>query len=305
MDPKRIVALVVGASVMVLIFSALLVPIINDATTTTHTFTNNGYYKMSEVGEDAISISWDHTAPTELTVNDETVDLSAVPTNKLTTVVVTDMTIIRYAPVSSGTLIQVYSDSGYFDAGVTAGTDMEITIEAGTLTATNGTTTISKTITSGYYASNDGMWIMKLDGSPAYVHKDDSIIVLAGSTKVGTPNVGVYADGTINDGLDITTVQLDSVVRTPTYGDPTFNYSDVAGYIDLVSLSNCQFTITLDDTTVNATYSYFLVPVEVTAEMAVHPDDATRALLSAIPIIAMIGIVLAVVGVAIVGRNDY
>lgn len=301
MDTKELTAILVVAMVGCVIVAGF-VPVVGESVSDSTTFNNAGYYRMAEVENEPITMFWDHANPDKLTVNDDIIDLSTVPTNKVVTVLVTDKTIVRYAPISSDTLFQVYSDSGYLGAGVNAGTDMTITIENGTLTAFNGTTTYTKTISNGYYANNTGNWIMKYDGETAFIHDSDSIIVLAGNTKVGDVNIGIYAQGNITDGLDIETVQTDSVLRTPTYGEVTFNYTAVGGYLDLVKLSNCQFTVTLDDTTVNATYSYFLVPYEVTAEKAIHADDNTASIISMLPFILIMGIVLMFVGVVIVRR---
>lgn len=300
---NKLIPLVITLVVGIILAGSVLMPVLNDATKTEVTYTNEGYYRMAEIGDESISIVWDHTEPTQLTVNDEVVDLSKVPKNTVTTILVTDQTIVRYAPITSDTLVQIYSSTGYVGAGVNAGTDMEITIEDTTLTAFNGTTTVTKTIAGGYYVSNDGKWIMKANGTDAFIHKDDSIIVLAGNTTVGSVAVGVYANGTINDGLDIDTVQTDSVVRTPTYGDVTFTYTDVSGAIDLVKLSDCKFTITLDDTTVNATYSYFLVPYEVTAELSQHLTPGQIALMGAIPVLVIVALLVVAVGV-VARRND-
>lgn len=305
MESKNLLTLAITLTVGIILAGSLLMPVINDATTTERTFTNDGYYRMAEIGDEAITIAWDHTEPKQITVNDDVVDLSKVPTNKVVTITVTDKTIIRYAPISSDTLIQVYSSSGYYGAGVTAGTDMTITIEEGTLTADNGSgATISKTITNGYYASNDGKWTMKTDGESAFIHKDDSVIILAGNTTVGGATIGVYGNGTINDGLSIETVPTDSVSRVVTYGDVTFNYTDVSDYLDLVKLSNCQFDITYNDTTASATYSYFLVPYEVTAELSQHLSSGEIAIMNALPLLIITALVVMAAGALFLKRDD-
>lgn len=296
MDTGKFVGLLVFALVGALVVMAF-VPIIQDTTSATDTFENEGYYRMSEIGDSEVTLTWDHTSPKQIVVNGDIVSLSEVPTNKIVTIAVTDQTIIRYAPLTTNTLIQIYSSSGYYGAGVNDGTDMTITIEEGTLTADNGSgTTVTKTITSGYYVSNDGVWIMKTDGESAFIHKDDSVIVLAGNTSVGDVKIGVYANGTINDGLSFETFPVDGSTHVVTYGDVTFNYTDVTGYIDLVKLSNCQFDITCDDTTATVTYSYFLVPYEVTSEKTIHPDDTLSTVINLLPLIAVIGLFMFLVG---------
>lgn len=305
MEKMNALTLIITLVVGVILTGALLGPVISDATKTEVTYTNEGYYRMAEIGDESISIVWDHTEPKQITVNDEVVDLIKVPTNKVVTIAVTDETIIRYAPVTSNTLIQVYSSAGYYGAGVNDGTDMTITIGEGTLTADNGSgTTVTKTITSGYYASNNGKWIMKTDGETAFIHKDDSVVVLAGNTNVGDVTIGVYANGTINDGLSFETFPVDGEAHVVTYGDVTFNYTDVTGYIDLVKLSNCQFDITCDDTTATATYSYFLVPYEVTAELSQHLTPGQISLVGAIPVMVIVALLMAAVGAIALRRAD-
>lgn len=307
MDPKRIVMLVVGASVMVLIFSAILVPIINDATTTEKEFVNDGYFKMSEITDDTnTTIVWNYTEPTKLNINGEAINVD-IPIGLRVSIVGADSTIIRYFhPTADNWGIQMYSSAGYVQGSVSDSTNITVSINNMTISADNGNSTKSIGITQGYAIDPNGLWIMKDTNAPAYIHKNDSVMILAGITNIaGAGDTGVYAEGTINDGLEFTYVPTSSSTPTVTFGEVTFNYSDVSGYNDLVSLSSCVFDITNNGTTGTATYSYFIVPATVTAEITIHADDATRALLNAIPIIAMIGIVLAVVGLAFAGRNDY
>lgn len=306
MDPKRIVALVVGASVMVLIFSALLVPIINDATTTEKTFENVGLYHMTEYDTTAeLTITWDHTDPNVLTINDEEVDL---PTSQLTvdcTVIGCDEFLIRY---NGGTnaYIQYYAAdyTGTIVANVSSEKDMTISIASGSATITNGTLTDDVSYSGSIYVcSKDGNLVMSPYTDTAYV-LGDSDIYATGRSYVLSTNFTTVLTGTIEDGM---TAEYwpEASVSSWTFSDITTNAEEVSGYNDLYKLTS--FTWTADDgnATATITYSQVIVPAEVTAELTVHPDSATNALLSAIPIIAMIGIVLAVVGVAIVGRNDY
>ena len=117
------------------------------------------------------------------------------------------------------------------------GTDFAITIDGFSLSYTFGDNTYTNTVTEGYVISpNSGDFIMKKPNVNAYVKPDDSIICLAGVTNVGGADVTIYAPGTIDDGL---TFSVLAGVAGATYsiGDPTFNYTNVDGYLDLESLS--------------------------------------------------------------------
>ena len=306
MDPKRIVALVVGASVMVLIFSALLVPIINDATTTEKTFTNDGYFKMTKYEEDTdITIEWDYTDPTKVVVNGETQTLS---NNVSVTIAFVENAGIRVYSNQVG--MQMLTPQGTMAADVGESENMTIVFSNGTVTATipkegADDLTMSTTYTAPIYCiSSDGNYVMKKSNESAYMLKDTEFIGLGVTTITGAGSKVILVKGTIEDGATATIVTTSGTAATLT--DPVLTSASVAGYVDLYQLDKITFKGQVAGSAdTNITYSYFVVPAEVTAELSVHPDSATNALLSAIPIIAMIGIVLAVVGVAIVGRNDY
>lgn len=303
MDPKRIVALVVGASVMVLIFSAILVPIINDATETEHTFVNDGYMRYTSIestAENEITIEWDHSAADILTIGEETIDLTVF--DRETSILFGDNWSLRL--LASGDFQYIgNSNSDYIFVSKSGTDDLNITLDAGDVTLVSGTTTKTNTYTTAYYPDNEGTMIMKKANESAYLLKDSSIISANGITNVPGGSVGIRFTGTINDGFDFTYYRN---AGGWSENNVVAHYEEITKYTDLVKLSNITFDLVPESgTEVGATYSYFLIPYEVTANVAVTPDDGTRALLSAIPIIVMIGVVLAVVGVAIVGRNDY
>ena len=309
MDPKRIVALVVGASVMVLIFSALLVPIINDATTTEKTLTNDGLFRLTKYDADAeITATWDYTKPNQITVNETDVALP-LSAAYLMSISGNDGFFLRYGALTSGQYgIQLYDSTSTLlrlQASTTGSSSMTIAISNGTASFTVGDTTIDETINdSFFFVDSNGSFVMKKATDTAYV-KSDSEFYGIGRTTINTSGAqtvdNLYINGTIDDGITVSSM----TGMNATYSDGAITSTSVSGYVDTYALSGFTFVITYDSATTNASYTQIIVPYEVTAELSVHPDSATNALLSAIPIIAMIGIVLAVVGVAIVGRNDY
>lgn len=298
MDNKYI-GLIIGLVVGVLMIGSLLVPTINDASTTEKTFINEGYYNMTEISEDTdVTIVWDHTKPTSFFVNDVEYSIS-VPPGKLVSIVGTDSMIVRYVSSSDGAAnrVQAYSAQGFVQAAVTSNTDMTIEITSDAVTVTVGTTVKTVSITTGYYIDPNGTWAMKKSDETAYIHTSDSVMIFAGITNMGVDvgDVGVYGVGTIDDGMDIDSVPTNATPPTATFGDVTFSYNAVDGFNDLVLLSDCTFDITVSgtpDTTVTATYSYFIVPVEVTAELTDHLSTGEIAMIAVIPVLMIASLLI-------------
>ena len=311
MEKMNALTLIITLVVGVILTGALLGPVISDATKTTETFENDGYFTMSEINADTdITITWDHTKPTVFTVDDTDYEIN-VPVNRLVSIVGTDSMIIRYVSSTDGSTnrVQAYSSQGFIQAGVSTGTDMVIELTNDTITVTVGTTVKTISITEGYYIDPDGSWVMKKSDETAYIHKNDSVMIFAGITNMGEGNgdVGVYGVGTINDGMGLDVVPTSNSTPTVTFGDVTFNYNAVNGYNDLVSLSDCNFDITLSgtpDTTVSATYSYFIVPAQVTAELSHHLTPGQISLMGAIPVMVIVALLMAAVGAIALRRAD-
>lgn len=298
MDPKRIVALVVGASVMVLIFSALLVPIINDATTTEKTFKNEGLWRMKEIENGDI---WTRTTETGWSFGDE-----AITATGGSNVLLGDDWCIR-AVGHMRSSATVNASTNLNNATVTAGEEL--------IVASKTDTTWTRNLNyPGYGVDPNGAYTMSAFEGSAYLN-GDSIIYGSGVSEVDSVQIFVHVTGTVDDGVTFTVTQSSgsNAISDVTITNTTVNYTAVSGYDDLYNVTgvtcDISFTATIDDVATQKTgtiaFSSYVIPYEVTAELTVHPDSATNALISAIPIIAMIGIVLAVVGVAIVGRNDY
>lgn len=297
--PVLVVALVIG---IVLVTSAV-VPLASDYSEA-KTFTNEGYFRMTELTEDTdVTISWDGSKPTTFNINGVDVVVNA-PINKTYSIVGSDAMIIRYVTAGGdNNRIQAYSSAGFIQSSTPPTGIMTITISGFTITVDNGTTTKTMTATQGYYIDPNGTSIMKDADKPAYVLKDTSIMILAGITNIsGSGDTGVYAEGTIEDGLNFTYVPTSAATPTVTFGDVTFNYSEVAGYIDLVSLNNCTFDITNGSNTGNANYSYFIVPYEVSAD----PDNpvAYKNLVKVVPLMAFIMLVVAAAGMVYLKNKD-
>ena len=298
---NKLITLVITLVVGVILAGSLLVPVLNDVTTTEKTFTNVGYFNVQEYSGDNIeySASWDHTEPAQFTVNDEAIPITYTE-NVNTSIVLDGNFFLRYFPNTGVTLY--YGSQAIVEANTTNGYDMTLTYSDGTLTITNGTATREITVETFYSIANDGPFVMKKGNVNAYM-TEDSIIYGSGRTNVGTDVVGTLVSGTVDD-VDVTIWRGDATPR-----DIVINATEVIGYIGLYSFDNVEFWVddTKEDnptTTAKITYSYVVVPAEVTAELSQHLSSGQNALLNAIPILVIVALVLAAVGMVYVSRND-
>ena len=300
MEPKRMIELTVGIVVGLVVFSAILMPVVNNATTTEHTFTNEGYFKVQEYSGDNIeySASWDHTEPAQFTVNDEAIPITYTD-NVNTSIVLDGNFFLRYFPNTGVTLY--YGSQAIVEANVTNGFDMTLSYSEGTLTITNGTATREITVDTFYSIANDGPFVMKKGNVKAYM-TEDSIIYGSGRTNVGTDVVGTLVSGTVDD-VDVTIWRGEATPR-----DIVINATEVSGYIDLYSFDSVEFWVddTKEDnptTTAKITYSYVVVPAEVTAELSSHLDANEIQMIKVIPILIIAGLILGIVGVVLSRRE--
>ena len=316
---NKLIQYCVMAAVGVLVFSALLIPLVNEATATNTTFTNDGYYTMDKLDTDTnATIEWSKDSLNILTVNGVDIDMSEfVGVNRTSfTIIGSDYLVIRYEKTSDVVAgVQLYGTNGAYlsfhsNTAADAGDKLTISISEGTITCTtNGTTPLNRSYTitdEGYIINPNGTGIfavMKYADTPAYV-LEDSDIKLIGVSVAGGPNaIVLYGAGTIAGGMEISTVYKPESITAVSYSNITATDSAVNGYNGLYSLDKYEFTINYDNSTYNATYSYFIVPVEVTADKTVTADDSTRAVMGIIPVIVIVGLIAGIVGIVAVRRG--
>lgn len=304
MDNKligTIMAVVVG----VITIGSLLVPVIEDTTATTGDLENDGYFHMTkyDTTED-VTIEWDHENPTVITVNGT--DYSPnTPTNKWVSLAIGDDWYFRYADGSSIQYIQMtYGGIEYISASTSAATDITVVCSEGTATATiytDGTAGTTKTAeyTELYVISGDtGDYVMKDSDESVYMASDSEFVAL-GSTALGSGRCVLRIDGTIEDGATVTVIG--SSYDDTTTSDITVNTTDLDEYIGY-SLSTITFTVNANDTDYDATYSYFIVPSEVTLELREHMGEEAINLIEVLPVLLIVGLFVVTVG-AIYFRN--
>lgn len=310
MEPKKMIELTVGIVVGLVVFSAILMPVVNNATVTEKTFSNEGYYNMEQLGEDAsYKLFWDHAAPNQVTINDtDVIPLNATPYQALTILGSNEFS-MRFLNEPTNPRIQLYGGNNwsFTSASVNSAVDITAVLEDGTLTiTTNAETPYSESHdvpTDLYGVYKGGSFVMKKTNDTAYVLGDTSVIVLCGLTIGNGLEATVYADGTVNDGLTYTLIRPTQQADTAVFDNEVITASDVPGYIGLKALEKVQFSITLTGGTVESTYTYFLVPAKVTAELSQHLDGDEIQLIKTIPILIIAGLIVGIAAVVVSRRE--
>ncbi len=308
---NKLIQYAVMVAVGVLLFASLLVPMINEATATTDTLKNTGYYTMDKVESDAeFILTWDYTEPNKIDIDGVKIDLTnaGLTPGKSYTVFGSDNFVIR---LTWGGLpyCQCFTPAAFYQASITTNSVFTATVSNGEITIVstdpNYTTPTTIDLTDKAYCINpngDGAYVMKKDTESVYIETNTDIVVLDGITALSESAVGIYADGTINGDLNAVVFRGDTTYDV-TFSDWTYDTSNVSGYIDLVNLEKVVFTATQNNTDYTVTYSYFIVPAEVTAEKAIHADDSTRAIIGVIPVIVIVGLIAGIVGVVAIRRG--
>ena len=297
MEKTNVLTLVITLVVGVILCGALLGPVINDVTETERTFDNSayGFYQMKalEVGD-----LWERSENV-WTYNEETIILSD---DANVSILVLDNTAFRQNGDVRGT---TQTSNNFVNAEVT---------EEG-IVMFNEDKPIS--FNSGYGAvSEGGDYILKTYTDKAYVLEDTPLWItgVTGFAGAGSAaNIICHIEGTIKDGLTITLGPVkNGTTSNLQAGEYTINYSEVPGYNGLYLIEGVSFTITADNTvdevvtpiSVDATYSTFVIPKEVTAERTVHLTDGQNSLIGVIPIMVIVALLMAAVGAIALRRGD-
>lgn len=290
MDVKAFPALIVGV-VVALVLAGAVLPVFAETTSATDTFINDGYFRMTKANSTSSAvISWDHLNPTVLTVNDIDMNMSNLPVGVPLTIYASEEAIVRYTFNSASDVSVNRYGLGYQNATVDNGKDVTITLTENGVNMIWGTNSVDGTATGVYYIDPNGAYTMKKSDAVANVDINDSVLVLAGTTNISGA-VTLYGSGTIDDGINISVVAGISEGDTYEIGDVTINYTLNSAYKDLASLTSIVFPFTKNSTTTTITYSYFVVPYEITAEKAVHPDGPLTVILNVLPLLAIAGLV--------------
>lgn len=291
MEKMNALTLIITLVVGVILTGALLGPVISDATKTTETFTNVGYYDMRFVETDeSVTMVWDPETPNQITVNSETVNFPTASASERKTIILGgDNIIFRY--YGDPTIIQITTTGGSAFVGEDV---LTVDCANGTITATWGTNSRTGTYSQLFVPSNNGGYTMKQSNQVAYMNGDSEIIAM-GITNIGGTNEVINVTGSIESDVTFSSWNTDL-----TFSDITINATKNSDYVDIYELSN--ITAMCGETAI--TYSYFLVPAQVTSELTNHLTPGQISLMGAIPVMVIVALLMAAVGAIALRRAD-
>lgn len=284
METNKLVAGIVAAAIAVIVLAGVLMPALNNATSTQDTYINVGWYYMTDTTDEHTYV-FDGT---KWTVDGE--ELQNVTASR--NIIATDTFLIR----GSGQLRGDYSATM---------ASCNLTVSSGAVTGTyySGSTeyTANWPFTTFYGAStSEADYIMSnATYSPVAYLNGDSIIFAHGITKLSDNN---YYDFLITGDVD-NGVTVECGVSTVTISDISVNAAPNSSHLDLYEFQSVTFTATLNGNDTAVSYNTLVVPSEVTAEKAQHLSDPMNAILNVIPIIIIVAVLLGVVAIFIIRRE--
>lgn len=293
MEGSKLLTMIVTVTVGIIFVGALLGPVINDASTTERTFTNEGYFNYGVFEPtDTYELTIDITTGA-VTVGDDSVTIPSALYGPGCSLISSDDFLVRYGRNSGGFFVQavgIDSNGNTVAQGFGGTIKLSIDEELLKLDYESSGTPATKTFSfESMYAivADPDVAVLKKMADSVYI-KGDSELYASGLTNVTAWTNVFHFEGNYKDGIVISSPSL----PTATYDNITWNIEPVAGYIDLYKLTSIEFDIIYNDTTVHATYSYFGVPTEVTAELSQHLDSGEIALLAVLPLIAITALLL-------------
>lgn len=294
---KRIIMASITAVIVIVVLAGVLIPTLNDSTSSTLTYTNKGVLFALADAEDADT----HTIvvdSTGLTSDGDTIDASPYLSGDYT-IVFGEHSIIRYSPSTGrvdlgGTVAEGTTQQFTTIRSASSEETLTLTITGETMVTVNGETT--KTIEDNWaYVSNDGTYSYCVNPC---VTPTDRII---GGGVTYSPFSGatvICFDGTI-EGI---TAGIYRSSPTATLTDTEVVTSNVT--TNLYKIDAIKFTATQSDTERVATYTYFLAPAEVTYENPAYVGSSGSAILAAIPALVIVALILGVVALVLRSRMD-
>lgn len=294
----KIIGISLTVVVSIIVLAGVLMPILDDSTTTERIFKNVGYYDMTYSESESATFEWNYLYPRTLTVNGDSVTLPE-PSGTERTIICGDAFIITYSSNANGERLRFYDAEHAVTANVSGSSVLTLSCASGSYTVTVGTTSYSGSYSELFYIDTDGGYVMKDSNTPAYVSGDSKITIMDW-TSVGSATVGVRVVGSIDDGLTYSTFRGEGY----TFSNQNVVSSEDAEYKDLYSVGDISLTISDGSNTKNKVFSAYIVPAEVTAEKAVHLSDNEISIINAIPIMVIIAILVGIVAAIISRRMD-
>lgn len=294
METKYMVGTLVMVTVVVILAASLLVPVINDVTTTERSYSNEGFY-LSDDDSSSHAFVWDGT---DLTIDGTEIEL---PDEGQTPIIVVEGINTFYKNNAN----MVCTIGGTY------------TVTAASLTADNGTlsgsVTTSGTTSSVSLSYTDIQFItpsetdVVLAEAPIYVKKDGTVSAsgtLTFTDSASNSHLFFWSfDGTL--GGSCTASTKSDVASQYAITDAAITYSAVTGYVELYTVDSITFEVAYtnpDDSSVTAEFTVtgelLAGPESVTAELSNHMTAGEIALMSAIPAMVIVATLIMAIGLA-------
>lgn len=309
MNVKEITMGIVATIVALVIVVVCAIPIISDSVATEDTFENEGYFRMQKItAEDTTeyTLKWVKATDT-FTLNGVEVNIGdhSQYTGSLgVSVAMTDNSVSRYV---TNLRIQSWSSGLSASMGFSQ-TSTEITFSNGVQTITvdkglesENTRTVNYEV--AYFISNDGDYVMKKPTQTAYVLADSELFAV-GRTDIDTS--GEPTPSTLKMTGDASDVEFSifNGATTAVFSDINITKTETPMYVGLYDLEKVTAIATYDSTDTDITYSYFVVPYEVTAERSQPLDTSIATILTVIPVMMILAVLIGAVTMFIKTRRD-
>lgn len=300
MDPKKLTAVIVSAVIGVIMLVTIAAPIVSDAQITAGNPTTYNNYVMS-----SNSYRYDYVDSVELTATASTtsgISYDYVINGKPIELVNDYMISV----ISDGYVMQI-GNSGQFsyhcitdpfinESSLSPNTypTVTLTMENGEFSLMGGTTEIATGtyswivtyVDNGRYVAHNGSVVS------AYCHKTPNDFIMYGSTYTSgeLDTFYAYGQGRITTGVSAYTTTLN------------WDNTIVDGTTDVYKVTQCDLTVSDGENSETFTPYRCLYLYEVSGH---ESSGSLYSMLGIIPIVIAIGIVISIIGMVFVSRNDY
>ena len=290
------------AAIGILVFAALLVPVVDSSTAETLTVKNEGAYFATPDEEEHTLIF----GVEQVTVDGETV---AYPVGfgtgnaRNATVMIGSDWMFRLD--SNMLRLLVAGPSQDFKVlGNVNQSEIEITISGDTVTYIQDD--VEKTLEGlRYYLAPAGDMVLCYN---PYI-KEDTLIIggIRNNSNTASADVFEIVEGSVNDGFTATNCRSYIATSTPTTGLFTseFDVDTTTVTTNLLKLTSINQTATFwNNATADITISYLLAPEKITYDNPDYIGDNNAAVLGMLPLIVLVSLIFGIVGVAVYQRLE-
>lgn len=298
---NKIIGVTLAVFVSIILVGGLMVPIVNDATSPTDTFTNQGIFYVNDLpAGSTLNYIWNNG---ELTVNGEVIDIAAFESayDGSSSIMFTENMTVRYA---TGESVIAFKGAVFCNNIPTA----NIIVSDGTITGTYMDSGTEKTLNVTYteFTGIVPKSSMIMANAPVYLATDSEIHVTGFVNASGLDQYYVVnVTGSIGDGITVSVYdQLNgTAVDSITVSNIEIDADLVDGYTNLYVFNKISFIMSNDTATHDVTFSLMVVPEKISAELTDPMDPAAAGILNVAPILVIVA--LLTMAVALFVRSKF